>query len=210
MKELVQFNKEALTEITFYKGIRKANFYQKIETTKSTEEIVELICEITTSSFSVHVCNFFGQYSELKYLKLNIGTDEAIQNVDFFHNWENKQWCETYHFSHETCTLFTASCHLNTNSVVNESIKPTRVSPRGGGLGDSPPTLPDKLVWPLPCPHFVFSWWNLQLLEFVKNMSRNLDKVHIWRNRCGSHLSSQYIFTKWLTNYLELWQSSPF
>ena len=37
MKELVQFNKEALTEITFYKGIRKANFYQKIETTKSTE-----------------------------------------------------------------------------------------------------------------------------------------------------------------------------
>lgn len=59
MKELVQFNKEALTEITFYKGIRKANFYQKIETTKSTEEIVELICEITTSSFSVHVCNFF-------------------------------------------------------------------------------------------------------------------------------------------------------
>lgn len=91
MKELVQFNKEALTEITFYKGIRKANFYQKIETTKSTEEIVELICEITTSSFSVHVCNFFGQYSELKYLKLNIVTDEAIQNVDFFHNWENKQ-----------------------------------------------------------------------------------------------------------------------
>ena len=55
MKELVQFNKKAVTEITFYKWVRKANFYQKIETTKSTEEIVELICEITTSNFSVHV-----------------------------------------------------------------------------------------------------------------------------------------------------------
>ena len=70
--------------MAFYKWMRKANFYQKIEITKSTEEIVQLIYEITTSNFTVHVCNIFWQYSELKYLKRNIGTDEAILSDDFF------------------------------------------------------------------------------------------------------------------------------
>ena len=53
--------------------------------------------------------NIYIQFSELKYLKRNLKSDEIILSVDFSHNYENKQVHEiqSAYFSHEAFAVFT-------------------------------------------------------------------------------------------------------
>ena len=57
--------------------------------------------------------NIYRQFSELKYLKRNLKSDENILSVDFFHNYQNKELYEiqSAFFGHEAFTVFTGVCY---------------------------------------------------------------------------------------------------
>ena len=61
----------------------------------------------------MHICNIFRQYSELKYLKQNLKSNEVILSVDFSRNYNNKQKHEiqSAYFGHEAFTIYTAACY---------------------------------------------------------------------------------------------------
>ena len=57
--------------------------------------------------------NIYRQFSELKYPKRNLKSDEIILSVDFSRHYENKQLHEiqSAYFGHEAFTVFTCVCY---------------------------------------------------------------------------------------------------
>ena len=114
---------QGIDKITYSKWVRKSNFYLKVEFTESGTVVVETLDEITTKTFKLHVYNIFRQFSELKYLKISFKNDEAILNVDFCHNYENKRRhkIQSAYFGHKAFIVFTAACYIKGSlSVVHD------------------------------------------------------------------------------------------
>ena len=61
----------------------------------------------------MNIYNIFRQYSELKYLKQNLESNEVILSIDFSRNYNNKQKHEiqSAYFGHEAFTIYTAECY---------------------------------------------------------------------------------------------------
>ena len=68
---------------------------RKIETNETGHEVVTLLRnKIEKNQCLVHVYNIFRQFKELKELKNNLKSDEAVVTVDFARNYDNKQASE--------------------------------------------------------------------------------------------------------------------
>ena len=98
-----------IEEITYSKWIREKERYVKREFVDTGPEVVTLFKELSNLQFRLHMYNIYRQFSELKYLKRNLKSDEIILSVDFSRNYENKQLHEIHsaYFGHEAFTVFT-------------------------------------------------------------------------------------------------------
>ena len=76
--------------------------YVKREFVDTGAEVVTLFKELLNLQFRLHMYNIYRQFSEFKYLKRNLKSNEIILSVDFSRNYENKQLHEIHsaYFSH--------------------------------------------------------------------------------------------------------------
>ena len=87
--------------------------YVKREFVNTRAEVVTLFKELSNLQFRLHMYKIYRQFSELKYLKRNLKSDEIILSVDFSCNYENKQLhkIQLAYFGHEAFTVFTCVCY---------------------------------------------------------------------------------------------------
>ena len=102
---------EGVSEVKYARWVCREKRYQKDEVVDSGDNVIAMLKQIPTKSFKMHVYNISRQYSELKYLKVNLKEDEIILSVDFSKNYDNKQPHEiqSAYFGQEAFTLYTAA-----------------------------------------------------------------------------------------------------
>ena len=103
-----------IPEVRLRQWKRIDNKMRKVETVESGEDVVNLFKDkVDNNEYLVHVYNIFRQFRELRALKCNIESNEAIVMVDFARNYDNKQASEiqSAYFGHDTFTLYTVYCY---------------------------------------------------------------------------------------------------
>ena len=159
----------------------------KKEFVNSVEEVVTLLKDICSKKFKIHMYNIYRQYSELKYLKENLGENEAILSVDFSKNYENKQKHEiqSAYFGHEAFTLFTAACYFKSNTEQGiETDKDSRLY-----------VLPLVVVsnQTIHERNIAFAC-NNKVIKIMQRYMPSLKRVYIWSDGCSSQFRSQFVF----------------
>ena len=129
----------------------------------------------------MYIYNIFRQYSELKYLKQNVKSNEVILSVDFSQNYNNKQKYEikSAYFGHETFTIYTAACYSK------EFINDQSETDLDSGLNVLNETAYKRNI-AIAC--------NLKLLKVVQPQLKHIKTVHFWSNGCSTQFRSQYAF----------------
>ena len=131
--------------------------------------------------------SIYRQFSELKYLKRNLKSDEIILSVDFSCNYENKQLHEIQpaYFGHETFTVFTCVCY-------HRSFDTEVMDDEESGL---------KLISIAIISNEVTHERNIachcnqKVIQMVQNkLNQVINMVYIWSDGCASQFRSQYVF----------------
>ena len=80
-----------IEEITYSQWVREKEIYVKRKFVDTGAETATHFKELSNFHFRLHMYNIYRRFSELKYLKRNLKSDEIIWSVDFSRNYENKQ-----------------------------------------------------------------------------------------------------------------------
>ena len=104
---------EQTDEVTYAKWIHKNNQYKKMEIIDSGCDIAIQLQDLHNKNLKLYIYNIFRQYSELKYLKQNLESNQVILSIDFSQNYNNKQKHEiqSAYFGHEALTIYMAECY---------------------------------------------------------------------------------------------------
>ena len=177
---------EQTDEVAYARWIHKNNQYQKMEMIGSGVDIAIQLQNLLNKNLKLHIYNIFRQYSQIKYLKQNLKSNEVILSVDFSRNYnKQKHEIQSAYFGHEAFTTYTAACHSK------EFINDQSETDLDSGLNFlsvgiiSNETVPKRNT-AIAC--------NLKLLEVVQHQLKHIKTKHFWSDGCSSQFRSQYTF----------------
>ena len=131
--------------------------------------------------------NIYKQFSELKYLKKNLKSDEIILSVDFSRNYENKQLHEiqSAYFGHEAFTVFNCvfyPCSFDSEVMDDEE---------SGSKLILIAIISNKVNH---VQNIVYHY-NQKVIQMVQNkLNQVINMVYIWSDGCACQFRSQYVF----------------